>query len=84
VAKLYLPPGVPYFGCRACHRRTYQSVQAHDLRVSRLRRDPQLLLAIVENPEAASATLLMLAMKALREARPRDAAHPRARPPPGA
>ena len=27
VGKLYLPPGGRYFGCRTCHRLTYQSCQ---------------------------------------------------------
>src|SRR5262249_14602412 len=27
VGKLYLPPGGRYFGCRTCHRLTYQSSQ---------------------------------------------------------
>ncbi|MCI0460572.1 MAG: hypothetical protein L0Z62_26765 [Gemmataceae bacterium] len=66
VAKLYLPPGVPYFGCRTCHNLTYESAQTHDKRVDRLRRDPELLGAVLENPRAASDTMLILAMKALR------------------
>jgi hypothetical protein len=44
-AKLYLPPGSPYFGCRHCHKLTYRSRQAHDPRVTRLLRSgtlPQL------------------------------------------
>jgi hypothetical protein len=27
VAKLYLPPGSPYFACRSCHKLTYRSCQ---------------------------------------------------------
>lgn len=30
VRKLYLAPGCPYFGCRACHRLVYASSQRHD------------------------------------------------------
>ncbi len=42
VAKLYLPPGSPYFGCRHCHRLTYRSRQGHDPRVTRLLRSGKL------------------------------------------
>lgn len=43
-AKLYMPPGRPYFGCRPCHNLTYQSSQESDKRVSRLRKLPVNLL----------------------------------------
>ncbi len=54
-----------YFGCRHCHRLTYESAQTHDTRVSALRRNPARLAAILENPRAASIQQLMLALKAL-------------------
>jgi hypothetical protein len=66
VGKLYLPPGGRYFGCRLCCRLTYHSTQTHDSRVSRLRRNPALLAAMMEDPEGASVGQLILAMKALR------------------
>ena len=47
VLKLYLPPGARYFGCRACHRLTYRSVQKHDARVDRLLKDPLALQAMM-------------------------------------
>jgi hypothetical protein len=65
VAKLYLPPGSRYFGCRQCHQLTYHSAQTHDGRVSRLRRNPALLAALMENLQGASVTQLGLALKAL-------------------
>jgi hypothetical protein len=65
VGKLYLPPGGRYFGCRHCYALTYHSAQTHDGRVSRLRRNPELLAAILEDPKGASVRDLILAMKAL-------------------
>jgi hypothetical protein len=66
VAKLYLPPGECYFGCRVCHGLTYHSAQTHDKRVDALRRNPELLAAIVDSPGAALDGRLILALKALR------------------
>jgi hypothetical protein len=66
VGKLYLPPGGRYFGCRHCHALTYESAQTHDRRVSALRRNPELLAAIMENLQGASPGQLVLALKALR------------------
>jgi hypothetical protein len=65
VGKLYLPPGSRFFGCRACHGLTYHSAQTHDSRVSRLRRDPELLAAILDDLKGASVRDLILAMKAI-------------------
>ena len=52
VAKLYLPPGGLYFGCRQCYRLTYRSAQEHDPRVSalfrRLRTEDLDLMAMLE------------------------------------
>lgn len=45
VAKLFLPPGGRYFGCRHCHHLTYRSSQESDKRVSALRSlDPLAIL----------------------------------------
>jgi hypothetical protein len=66
VGKLYLPPRGRYFGCRRCHDLTYTSAQTHDKRVDALRKNPDLLAAIVENPAAALDSRLILALKALR------------------
>jgi hypothetical protein len=63
-AKLYLPPGGRYFGCRACHRLTYRSVQEHDPRVSAFRRNPELLAAMMANPERCPPGQLILLLKA--------------------
>jgi hypothetical protein len=66
VRKLYLAPGGRYFGCRSCYRLTYKSAQEHDKRVDFLRRHPEALAAIANNPAGASPGRLILALKALR------------------
>jgi hypothetical protein len=65
VGKLYLPPGGRYFGCRHCYDLTYTSCQEHDKRVDALRRNPELLAAILVNPDAALDSKLILALKAV-------------------
>jgi hypothetical protein len=69
VGKLYLPPGGRYYGCRHCYGLTYTSCQQHDGRVSALRRNPELLAAIMGNLKGASPSQLVLALKALRPER---------------
>ena len=66
VAKLYLPPGSRYFGCRHCHNLTYTSCQEHDKRVDALRRNPEALSALMDDAKALSTSQLLLALKALR------------------
>jgi hypothetical protein len=66
VGKLYLPPGGRYFGCRSCYRLTYRSAQEHDKRVDFLRKHPEVLAAIANNPERAGLSNLALALKALK------------------
>jgi hypothetical protein len=66
VLKLYLPPGARYYGCRHCYRLTYRSAQEHDKRVDFLRKNPEALAAIVNNPKAALDGKLILAMKAMQ------------------
>jgi hypothetical protein len=66
VGKLYLPPSARYFGCRHCHGLTYTSAQTHDMRVDALRRDPALLAAMMNDPEAHSLGNLALLLKAIR------------------
>src|SRR5262249_54119938 len=66
VRKLSPPPGGNYFGCRTCYRLTSQSAQEHDKRVDSLRRHPEALAAIVNNPAGALDNRLILALKALR------------------
>jgi hypothetical protein len=65
VGKLYLPPSARYFGCRHCYDLTYNSVQQHDKRVDALRRNPALLAALANDPEAHSLSTLALLLKAL-------------------
>jgi hypothetical protein len=50
VGKVYLPPGNCYFGSRHCHELTYTSAQTHDGRVSRLRKNPELLAPFLDDP----------------------------------
>jgi hypothetical protein len=66
VAKLYLPPRGRYFGCRHCYKLTYTSCQEHDSRVDALRRNPELLEAMLANLQGASVSQLGLALKAMR------------------
>jgi hypothetical protein len=66
VGKLYLAPGYRYFSCRYCYRLTYTSARTHDGRVSRLRRNPALLAALMANLEGVSPTQLILALKAMQ------------------
>jgi hypothetical protein len=40
---LYLPPGAPVLGCRACHNLTYRSCQEEDKRVYLLANTPELI-----------------------------------------
>lgn len=49
VAKLYLPPGRLYFGCRHCHNLVYQSSREHDKRIDRLTGSPQELLEALKS-----------------------------------
>lgn len=60
-AKVYLPPGERRFACRDCHDLTYTSVQEHDARIDRLRRDPEALIRTLENPSFRVASLGVLA-----------------------
>jgi hypothetical protein len=66
VAKLYLPPGGRYFGCRECYRLTYRSAQEHDARVGALLKDPGALEAGLQrglsdmSPRGMRRTFLLL------------------------
>jgi hypothetical protein len=64
VGKLYLPSRSRYFGCRHCYDLTYTSCQEHDKRVDALRRNPEALEALMDNPDAIGTTQLLLALKA--------------------
>jgi hypothetical protein len=48
VAKLYLPPGGKYYGCRTCHNLTYTSCQESDKRVSFFKNNPEALFGALE------------------------------------
>ena len=47
--KLYLPRGEKMFLCRACHDLTYRKRQQHDPRITRLKRDPDRLIELIEH-----------------------------------
>jgi hypothetical protein len=66
VAKLYFPHGARHFGCRCCHDLTYQSVREHDKRVDALRRNPNELCRLLDDPKRLEVSQLLLALKALR------------------
>jgi hypothetical protein len=66
VGKLYLPAGATRFACRHCHGLTYTSCQEHDKRVDALRRNPDALAALVNDPQGCFVKNLGLALKALR------------------
>jgi hypothetical protein len=66
VAKLYLPSGGRYFGCRHCYDLTYKSVQEHDARVDALRRNPAALELLLSDTSARGPGSMLLALKALR------------------
>ena len=51
VAKLYLPPGSVYFGCRKCYDLTYKCQKEHDSRLDRLLGNPAEFLAQLESKE---------------------------------
>jgi hypothetical protein len=72
VKKLYLAPGCPYLGCRACHRLAYTSSREHDRRVDALLRDPQALARLMANRQHASIAQLGLVLKALTVQQARD------------
>jgi len=67
VAKLYLPRGARYFGCRHCYDLTYLSCQRSDKRVSRLSRNPDLLEVIIRSPERFGLSQLILELKAMEQ-----------------
>lgn len=70
VAKIYLPPGRKYFGCRYCHSLTYQCQKEHSKRLDAIMKNPELLRAYMEGDRFGG---LLLALKAreriLRQAR---------------
>jgi hypothetical protein len=67
IAKLYLPPGGRYFGCRHCYRLTYKSAQEHDKRVDWFRRNPDALNDVLrKGPKGMSIADLTVVIKALR------------------
>ena len=58
VAKLYLPPGGIYFGCRHCYNLTYKSCQEHDKRLDWARRlPPEILIRMMESGDPRTSLL---------------------------
>lgn len=57
--KLYRPPQVSYFACRACHSLSYTSAQKHDARLYHLLRIPEReLMKLIEQNENMTWKLL--------------------------
>lgn len=64
VAKLYLPPGERYLGCRHCFDLTYRSAQEHDRRVDALVKNPERLEKKAKSTKIGD---LLLARKAYQK-----------------
>jgi hypothetical protein len=60
VAKLYLPPGGKYFGCRHCYNLTYKSSQQSDKRISFYLNNPAALKAATEGDPLSTDTFLAI------------------------
>jgi hypothetical protein len=66
VGKLYLPPNSHYFGCRHCHDLTYESCRKSDKRLSAFRKDPEALLALLQQAtQSGDSHALLFALKAI-------------------
>lgn len=61
IGKLYLPRGGKYFGCRICYDLTYKSCQEHDNRVSKLIKNPHLLLGKLQSKDPKNSLLALRA-----------------------
>lgn len=66
--KLYMPLGRTQFLCRACHNLTYRSQQEHDPRITRLKKDPDQLIELLNKLDLEQESLpkLRLLMRAGR------------------
>ena len=65
IVKAYLPSGASVFGCRTCHRLTYESAQTHDKTADAFRRNPE-FMAVLADPGKVSVKTLFLALRAAR------------------
>ena len=64
VAKLYLPPGGRYFGCRHCYNLTYQCQKEHDKKVDLILKNPAYMDHLGEMVKAGNVKAALLVMKA--------------------
>jgi hypothetical protein len=64
VIKMYMTAGREHLACRWCQGLTYRSVQMHDDRVNRLRRDLRRVAGILGGDVVVGETEYVLAMKA--------------------
>lgn len=64
VAKLFLPPGGRYFGCRHCHDLTYKGQKEHNRKVDMLLKNPDLMERLCKTPELLNVRTLGVLLKA--------------------
>jgi hypothetical protein len=64
VAKLFLPPGGRYFGCRHCYNLTYKCQKEHNKKVDFLLKNPALLDRMCDHVELLDIKSLMRLTKA--------------------
>ena len=60
VAKLYLPPGGKYFGCRHCYNLTYKSCQESDKRINFFWKNPAAMKAAMEGDRQSTDSFLAI------------------------
>lgn len=60
VAKLYLPPGGRYFGCRHCYSLTYKSAQEHYQKADQLAKNPLALSRAINTGNLSIAVIRAL------------------------
>ena len=64
VAKLYMPPGSRYFGCRHCHNLTYRCQKEHNKKVDALLKNPAMMDMVGDMAEAGNLKAALLITKA--------------------
>lgn len=62
IAKIYLPPGGKYFGCRHCYNLTYECQKEHDKQMDILLKDPKLIEYQLKRGNFKAATLVLKAV----------------------
>jgi len=62
IAKIYLPPGGKYFGCRHCYNLTYECQKEHDKQFDILLKNPSLIEHQLKRGNFKAATLVLKAV----------------------